>query len=99
MSHYIILGNFTEHGMKKIAEAPERDAEARRQIEQAGGNLDLFYTMGDFDFVAIVEMPDDEKMLKFLIQTLSMRNVVTKTLKAWTESEFAELVSQVKESA
>jgi len=37
-------------------------------------------------------MPNDESMLKFLLQIGSMGNVVTKTLKAWKESEFAKVV-------
>lgn len=97
MPHYIILGNFTKKGIEKIEDAPKRDEEARRIIEEAGGSLQLFYTMGDYDFVAIMEMPDDESMLKFLLQTLRGKKVVMKTLKAWTEKEFAEVVSGLEE--
>ena len=97
MPHYIILGNFTKKGIEKIEDAPKRDEEARRLIEGAGGSLQLYYTMGDYDFVAIMEMPDDENMLKFLIQTLRGKKVVMKTLKAWTEQEFGEVVSKLEE--
>ncbi len=97
MPSYIILGNFTKKGIEKIADAPKRDEEARRLIEEAGGSLQLFYTMGDYDFVAIMEMPDDESMLKFLLQTLRGKKVVMKTLKAWTEQEFGEVVSRLEE--
>lgn len=99
MPHYIVLGNFTEQGIRNVADAPQRDESARRLIEQAGGGVQLFYTMGEYDFVAIVEMPSDESMLKFLIQIGSLGNVVTKTLKAWKESELAKVVSQLKGKA
>ncbi len=97
MPHYVILGNFTKKGIEKIEDAPKRDEEARRIIEEAGGSLQLFYTMGDYDFVAIMEMPDDESMLKFLLQTLRGKNVVMKTLKAWTEQQFGEFVSSLED--
>ena len=45
--------------------------------------------------MAVIEMPDDDEMLKFLLQTGQMRNVVTKALKAWSETESAKVVSQL----
>ncbi|MCW4042096.1 MAG: GYD domain-containing protein [Candidatus Bathyarchaeota archaeon] len=95
MPHYIILGNFTEQGIKNVRQAPKRDEEARQMIEQAGGKMQIYYTLGEYDFVAITEMPDDESMTKFLLQTGSLGNVRTKTLKAWTESDSTKVISQL----
>lgn len=95
MAHYIILGNFTEQGIKNVRQVPKRDEEARRMIEQAGGKMQIYYTLGEYDFVAITEMPDDEAVMKFLLQAGSLGNVRTKTLKAWTESDSAKVISQV----
>jgi uncharacterized protein with GYD domain len=95
MPHYIILGNFTEQGIKNIRQVPKRDDEARRMIEQAGGKMQIYYTLGEYDFVAITEMPDDEAMMKFLLQAGSLGNVRTKTLKAWTESDSTKVISQL----
>ncbi len=95
MAHYIILGNFTEQGIKNVRQVPKRDEEARRMIEQAGGKMQIYCTLGEYDFVAITEMPDDEVMMKFLLQAGSLGNVRTKTLKAWTEFDSAKVISQV----
>ncbi|WP_455277883.1 GYD domain-containing protein [[Eubacterium] cellulosolvens] len=95
MPHYIILGNFTEQGIKNVRQALKRDDEARRMIEQAGGKMQIYYTLGEYDFVAITEMPDDESMMKFLLQAGSLGNVRTKTLKAWTESDSGKVISQL----
>ena len=95
MPHYIILGNFTEQGIKNVRQAPKRDEEARRMIEQAGGKMQVYYTLGEHDFVAITEIPDDESMMKFLLQAGSLGNVRTKTLKAWTESDSTKVISQL----
>ena len=95
MPHYIILGNFTEQGIKNVRQVPKRDEEARRMIEQAGGKMQIYYTLGEYDFVAITEMPDDESMMRFLLQAGSLGNVCTKTLKAWTESDSTKVISQL----
>ena len=95
MPHYIILGNFTEQGIKNVRQVPKRDDEARRMIEQAGGKMQIYYTLGEYDFVALTEMPDDEAMMKFLLQAGSLGNVRTKTLKAWTESDSTKVISQL----
>ncbi len=46
MPHYIILGNFTEQGIRKIKDVSKRDLEARRMIEQVGGKVQIYYTLG-----------------------------------------------------
>jgi len=94
MPFYIVLGNFTEQGIKNLRDIAKRDENARRAIEQAKGKVQLYYTLGEYDFVAVIDMPNDESMMKFLLQIGSLGNVRTKTLKAWTESETARLISQ-----
>ena len=95
MPFYIVLGNFTEQGIKNLKDLAKRDENARRAIEQAKGKVQLYYTLGEYDFVAVIDMPNDESMMKFLLQVGSLGNVRTKTLKAWTESETARLLSQL----
>jgi uncharacterized protein with GYD domain len=92
---YIVLGNFAAKGIEDVAHAPNRDEAALNMIKQAGGKAEIYYTMGDYDFVAIMEMPDDDSMLKFLLRMDKMRYVVTRTMKAWNEAEFTKIVSQL----
>ena len=96
MPHYIVLGSYSEQGIRGVKDSVKRDEAARRTIEQAGGKMQLYYTMGEYDFVAIIEMPTDESMLKFLLQVGTAGNVRTKTLKAWTESEAHKVMSQLQ---
>ena len=57
--------------------------------------MQLYYTLGEYDFVVIVDMPSDEDMLEFLLKVNGLGNVRTKTLKAWTESEAAKVFAQL----
>lgn len=54
----------------------------------------MYSVMGEYDYVAIVEYPNDEAGMAFLMTLGSMGNVRTKTLKAFTEKEFADIVKK-----
>ena len=96
MPHYVVLGSYTEQGIRSVKDSVKRDGEARRIIEQAGGKMQLYYTLGEYDFVAILDLPSDENLLKFLLQVGSSGNVRTKTLKAWNESDAHKVMSQLQ---
>jgi uncharacterized protein with GYD domain len=57
--------------------------------------MNLYFTMGEYDFVAIIDMPDEENMVEILMKLNAMDNFETKTLKAWTDSEFVKMVSKL----
>lgn len=96
MSTYVILMNLTEKGIRDIKEAPARLDAARKNIEAAGGKLTAFYfTMGQYDYVAIAEGPSDEVALLQLLGLGMAGNVRTTTLKAFTMPEFGELLKKL----
>jgi len=93
LSNYVILGNWTEQGIKKVSEAPERIKETRGMIEKAGGKMQLYYTAGKWDFVMIVEIPKDEDLMAILLCIGSMGNIRTVTMKAWNEADGAKILT------
>ena len=62
-------------------------------VEKAGGRMQLYYTLGEYDFVMVIEGPNDESMVAVLACLGSMGNIRTKTLKAWTEAEGAKILA------
>jgi uncharacterized protein with GYD domain len=96
MPTYIVLMNLTEQGAKDIKNAPERVQTAVDALENAGGKLVGFYlTMGEYDYVSVVEVPSDEVALLQLFGLAMGGNVNTTTLKAFTLEEFGEIVKQL----
>jgi len=96
MPTYVLLMNLTEEGIRTIKDAPRRIEEARLALEQAGGRLLAFYTvMGPYDYVAIVEAPDDKVALSQLISLGQGGTVRTLTLKAFTVEEFKEALERL----
>jgi uncharacterized protein with GYD domain len=98
MPLFVILGNWTDKGLEKVKDAPDRIKETHRAVSEAGGKMQLYYTLGEYDFVMILEFPDDKALIKTLLWLGSKGNVRTKTLKAWTEAEAAKEISEIQQS-
>lgn len=96
MAHYIILFSWTNQGIKNVKKAPQRAKEARKAVEKAGGKwLGLYYTMGQYDGVVIVEAPNDNVIMQMLLVTGSLGNVRTTTLKAFPEAEALKIMEKL----
>ena len=95
MSHFVHLVKWTDQGIRGIKESPQRAGAARKQAEAMGGKLQLWYTQGKYDIIAMSEFPDDATAQKFLYWLGSSGNVRTTTLKAWSEEDAAKLISQL----
>ena len=96
MPHYIILIKWTEQGIRTIKEAPKRNAAGRAAIEQLGGRMvEDYITLGEYDSVAIVELPNDEALVELLLTTGSQGNIRTTTLKAFTTDEWMQIIDKL----
>ena len=96
MATYIVLGKYTEQGIRNIKEGPQRVDAVRQLVESAGGKMPAFYlTMGQYDFVAVGEAPDDETITRVLLSIGTHGNVKTETLKAFPEADYRRLIASL----
>ncbi|MBZ9853278.1 GYD domain-containing protein [Mesorhizobium sp. CA13] len=96
MTTYIILINWTEQGAKNVRDSPKRLDAARTQLAEMGGSFKSFYlTMGEYDMVAVVEAPDDAVLARFALMLATGGNVKTRTLKAFPELAYREIISSL----
>jgi uncharacterized protein with GYD domain len=96
MPIYIGLNKLTDQGIKNIKDAPQRIEEAFKGWEAMGGKVIGFYVvMGEYDYVAIGEAPNDEVALTAALALGAQGNIRTKTLKAITKEEFAEIIKKL----
>ena len=96
MSTYIMLADFTDQGIRNIKESPKRANAARDLAGACGAEMkDLFLTLGDHDFVVMVEAPNDEAVAKFALKLGALGNIRTKTLKAFSEPEYRTIVESL----
>jgi uncharacterized protein with GYD domain len=96
LSHYIILINWTEQGISKINESPDRYSSFKALVEIAGGKLiGGYYTLGEYDVVIIIEAPNDEVVMSLMLKVSSAGKVRTKTLKAFTAEEGIKIIKDL----
>jgi uncharacterized protein with GYD domain len=96
MPTYISLIQYTQQGIQKIKESPARLDQARKGFEAAGGKIkDFFLVMGEYDLVIISEMPNDEAVAKVSLTLGSAGNIRTRTMRAFTESEYRKLIQSL----
>src|SRR5438876_732185 len=61
-----------------------------------GGEFKLFFlTMGDYDMVAVYEAPDDAVAARFNLQLGMSGNIRTRTLKAFPEAAYREIINSL----
>ena len=93
MKTFIALIRWTQKGIQEVTESPSRIEKARAAIAAAGGEMKAFYvTMGRYDMVAVIEMPDDAAYAKVLLTLGSRGGVRTESLSAFTEAEHRKIV-------
>ncbi len=96
MSVYVVLGNWTDQGIRNIRESPKREDALRKLCEKVGGRVkDLYRTMGRYDFVAIVEAPDAVTVSSFLLSLGAGGNSRTETLRALTRQEAEQAIARM----
>jgi uncharacterized protein with GYD domain len=96
VSHYILLIKWTEQGISKIKESPNRYNTFKASVEKAGGKLvGGYYTFDKYDVVIIIEAPSDEVVMSLMLNVGSYGNVRTQTLKAFTAEEGINLIKNL----
>ena len=89
----MVLFSLTVAGIKATKDSPRRLDAAKKLLADMGGEMKLFYmVMGDFDFVGICEASDDAVMARYVLQLGGLGFVRTKTLKAFPEAAYPEII-------
>ena len=89
MAHYIMLTTLTDEGRKTVKQHPNRIKEVNKEIEAMGVKiLSQFAVLGPYDFINIIEAPDNKAVAK-LAMTLGARGTLqTLTMAAMTIDDF-----------
>jgi uncharacterized protein with GYD domain len=96
MPTYVMLLNFTDQGIRKINDSPKRADAFKDMAKKAGATVkDVFWTLGQYDAVAIVEAPDEVSMTAIGLGTGKLGNVRTQTLRAFSAAEMKTILGKV----
>ncbi len=90
MALYVMLSNLTDEGRKTIKSRPERIKEVNKEIEAMGGKvLAQYATLGPYDFVNVIEAPNNDVIVKISVELGSRGTLQLMTLPAMTIDQFA----------
>jgi len=93
MPVFIVLGQFTQKGIENMKASPERLEAAKKVARSAGGEIkEFYYTMGQYDFVAVCESQSVESMTKTLLIVSGAGAVRTETLPAIPSDKAADIL-------
>jgi uncharacterized protein with GYD domain len=91
MPTYVMLTNLTPEGVQTLKNNPGRVGEVNKEVEQLGVKVkDQWATLGQFDFITIVEAPDDQTMAKVSVELGSRGTMSSQTLSAMPAEELAK---------
>jgi uncharacterized protein with GYD domain len=96
MPYYILLSNLTDEGWKTIKAKPERIKEVNKELEAFGVRvIHQYAVLGAYDFVNIVEAPNNETIAKVSIE-LGFRGTVK--IVSMAAIPIDEFIASVKKS-
>ena len=97
MPTFILLGNFTDQGIRTIKDTPKRVEAVKKIGKQLGVTVtQMFWTLGQYDIVAVLEAPDDAAITAFGLSVGKIGNVRTQTLRAYDAHDVKAILGKVK---
>ena len=96
MPTYISLLNFTDQGIQTVTETLQRTDSAAERAQEHGARLEqVYWTVGPYDLVAILEAPDDESATAFLLEAASRGNIRSTTLRAYDREQMSGILQRL----
>jgi uncharacterized protein with GYD domain len=96
MPNYIVLGSYTDQGIRNVTDSPKRTEAVSAMAKKAGATLkETYWTLGQYDFVAIFEAPDDVTMTALGLSIGKLGNARTQTLRAFPAAEMKSILGKL----
>ena len=94
MPIFILLSTLTQQGVQTLKSNPERLRQVNRDVEELGCQvLHQWVTLGEFDFVNVVEAPDTATIARVSVALGARGSTRVETLPALTIDEFVATLS------
>ncbi len=93
MPVYVLLSTLTDEGAKTIKSKPERIKEVNKEIEAFGVKvLHQYAVLGPYDFVNIVEAPNNETIFKLSVELSSRGTIKIMSMPAIPTDELISMI-------
>ena len=96
MPTYVTLMNWTDQGIRTVRDTVDRSEQADALAEKHGARIEqVYWTVGPYDIVVIVQAPDDESVTAMLLELGSAGNLRTTTLRAYDHEEMSGILQRL----
>jgi uncharacterized protein with GYD domain len=96
MATFITLSSFTDQGIKNVKDSTKRADAVKAAAKKFGAKLtQIYWTLGHYDVVAIIEAPDDQSATAFALSIGTAGNVRTQTLRAFSAEEMKGILDKM----
>lgn len=96
MATYVVLANFTDQGIRTIKSTVQRAGQVAEMARTFGCEMkDVFWTLGAFDVITIIEAPDEKSLTAFGFALGSAGNIRTQTLRAFRKDEVGAIIGKM----
>ena len=96
METYISLCSFTDQGIRSVKDTTKRADAVKEAAQKFGANMtQIYWTLGKYDLVVIMEAPDDESATAFALGIASAGNVRMQTLRAFSKDEMNAILGKL----
>jgi len=96
MATHIVLAKFTDQGVRNVKQSPERAKSAIALGEKLGIKIwDIYWTLGTYDAVLIVDAPNEEAMTTWALSVSSLGNIRTQTMRAFSADEVNRILAKI----
>jgi uncharacterized protein with GYD domain len=96
MVRYIVLSNFTDQGIRSIKETTKRADAVKEAAKKFGANMThVFWTLGAYDLVSIVEAPDEMSVAAFALAVGAAGNLRLQSLRAFSKDEMNVILGKI----
>jgi len=96
MATYIALSSFTDQGIRNVKDSTKRADAVKEAAKKFGASMtQIYWTLGRYDLVAVIEAPDDKSATAFALSIGAAGNVRTETLRAFSKEEMNGIVAKM----
>jgi len=95
MKTYVALCRFTEQGIRSVKDTTRRADAVKEAAGKFGATMQIYWTSGRFDLLAIIDAPDEESANAFALSIGTAGNIRTEMLRAFTKDEMNAILGKM----
>ncbi len=96
MPHYVALINWTDQGIRDVRDTLQRADRADQLGRKHSVRVDrLYWTVGPYDLVGVLEAPDEESVSAFALELGASGSVRTNILRAYEREEMSGIIERL----